>query len=177
MSSYFAFAQIRILNFAEPYFGVATGNNCVGSTSILHRTTESERGLMVGGIYNDLTIQNKYMNLFLVKVLVQKFVLGNCLWQNHNTNFGRQIRPSQIFSSRKPVSVVITRFSSVCYSIFTLYFHTFQLFVVKFTSRNNTYIELATPKYGSANSKFGSGQMQNSYSLRCMAGVQVQGEI
>ena len=23
---------------------------------------------------------------FLVKVLVQKFVLGNCVWQNHNTN-------------------------------------------------------------------------------------------
>ena len=33
------------------------------STSILHRTTESERGLMVGGIYNYLTIKNKHMNL------------------------------------------------------------------------------------------------------------------
>ena len=33
------------------------------STFILHRTTESERGLMVGGIYNDLTIENKHMNL------------------------------------------------------------------------------------------------------------------
>ena len=33
---------------------------------------------LVGGIYNYLTIQNKYVNLsFLVKVLVQKFVLGN----------------------------------------------------------------------------------------------------
>ena len=63
------------------------------STSILHCTTESERGLMVGGIYNDLTNINLS---FLVKVLVQKFVLGNWLWQNHNTNFGRQI--SQIFS-------------------------------------------------------------------------------
>ena len=73
------------------------------STSILHRTAESERGLMVGCIYNYLTIKNKHMNLsFLVKVLVQKFVLGNCLWQNHNTNFGRQI--SHIFCSRKPVS-------------------------------------------------------------------------
>ena len=121
----------------EPYFGVATGNNCVESTSILHRVTESERGLMVGGIYNYLAIKNKHMNLsFLVKVLVQKLVLGNCLWQNHNTNFGRQI--NQIFSSRKPVSVIITWFSSVWYSIYTLYFHTFQLFVVKFTSRNNT---------------------------------------
>ena len=66
------------------------------STSILHRTTESERGLMAGGIYNYLTIKNKHMNLsYLVKVLVQKFVLGNCLWQNHNTNIGRPI--SQIF--------------------------------------------------------------------------------
>ena len=74
------------------------------STSIFHRTTESERGLMVGGIYNYLAIKNKHMNLFLVKVLVQKFVLGNCLWQNHNANFGRQI--SQIFRSRKPVAVV-----------------------------------------------------------------------
>ena len=36
-------------------------------------------------------------------VLVQKFVLGN-------TNFRRQI--NQIFSLRKPVSVVIIRFSS-----------------------------------------------------------------
>ena len=36
----------------------------------------SGRGLMVGGIYNYLTIKNKHMNLsFLVKVLVQKFVL------------------------------------------------------------------------------------------------------
>ena len=33
------------------------------STSILHRATESERGLMVGGIYNYLTIKNKHMNL------------------------------------------------------------------------------------------------------------------
>ena len=41
------------------------------STSILHRTTESERGLMVGGIYKYLTIKNKHMNLsFLIKVLV-----------------------------------------------------------------------------------------------------------
>ena len=37
--------------------------DCVESTSILHRTTESERGLMVGGIYNYLTINNKHMNL------------------------------------------------------------------------------------------------------------------
>ena len=33
------------------------------STSILHSTTESERDLMVGGIYNYLTIKNKHMNL------------------------------------------------------------------------------------------------------------------
>ena len=99
-----------------------TGNNCVESTSILHRTTESERGLMLGGIYNYSTIKSKHTHvwtsLFLGKVLVQTFVLGNCLWQNHNANFGRQI--SQICSSTKPVSVVITRFSSVWYSIFTL---------------------------------------------------------
>ena len=167
MSSYFTFAQRSEFWICRFVFwcclrGISVWK--VGPTSILHRTTESERGLMVGGIYNYLTIKNKHMNLsFLVKVLVQKFLLRNCLWQNHNTNIGRQI--SQIFISRKPVSVVITRFSSVWYSIFTLYFHTFQLFVVKFKSRNNTLIELATPKYGSANSKFGSGQMQNSYSL------------
>ena len=52
--------------FAEPYFGVATGNNCVESTSILHRTTESERGLMVGGIYNYLTIQRTNILLSLI---------------------------------------------------------------------------------------------------------------
>ena len=41
------------------------GNTCVESTctSILHRTTESERGLMVGGIYSYLTIKNKHMYL------------------------------------------------------------------------------------------------------------------
>ena len=39
------------------------------STSILHRTTERERGLMVGGLYNYLTMKNKHMNLsFLVIV-------------------------------------------------------------------------------------------------------------
>ena len=62
VSSYFAFAQIRILNLPNRIV-VATGNNCVESTYILHRTTESERGLMVGGIYNYLTIKNKHMNL------------------------------------------------------------------------------------------------------------------
>ena len=46
--------------FSEPYFGVVMGNNCVESTSILDRTTESERGLMVGGIYNYLTKKNKH---------------------------------------------------------------------------------------------------------------------
>ena len=32
-------------------------------------------------------------------------------------------------------------------------------------------VELAKTKYGSANAKFGFGQMQNSSSLRCMAGA------
>ena len=58
-----AFAQIRILNCRNRILVCATGNNCVESTSILHRTTESERGLMAGGIYNYLTIKNKHINL------------------------------------------------------------------------------------------------------------------
>ena len=50
VSSYFVFAQVRLFEFAEPYFGVATGNNCV----------ESERGLMIDDIYNYLAIKNKH---------------------------------------------------------------------------------------------------------------------
>ena len=47
------------------------------STPILHRTTESERGLMVGGIYNYLTIKNKHMNLsFLVKSFSSEIRIG-----------------------------------------------------------------------------------------------------
>ena len=84
------------------------------STSILHRTTESERGLMVGGLYNYLTMKNKHMNLsFLVIVFSSEIRIRQCLWQHLNTKFGSKI--SHIFSSRKSVSdsVVITRFSSV----------------------------------------------------------------
>ena len=46
----------------------------------------------------------------------------------------------------------------------------FQLYDAKIDVLS-TQLFVATTKYGSANLKFWSGQMQNSYSLRCMAGV------
>ena len=74
--------------FAEPYFGVATGNNCVESTSILHRTTESERGLMVGGLYNYLTMKNKHMNLsFLVIVFSSEIRIRELLMAKSKYEF------------------------------------------------------------------------------------------
>ena len=63
MSSYFAFAQIRILNLPNRILVLPRGIIVWKVHLFLHRTTESERGLMVGGIYNYLAIKNKHMHL------------------------------------------------------------------------------------------------------------------
>ena len=57
------------------------------SRSILHRTTESERGLMICGIYNYLTIKNKpYEPLFSSEIRIGELPIAKSRYEFLKTN-------------------------------------------------------------------------------------------